>query len=254
MIIDSLFLGVIGGINLNTVLVQNVEFNNYTMEEFLQIFEERILNEEKTFIVTANPEIVTKANTDPVYRETLNKADFITADGVGVVIASKILKTPLKERVAGFDLMGKLLEKAEQQNLKVYLLGAKDTTLEKAYKNIKEKHPQLNIVGRHHGYIDIEDEDLVEEIASLQPDIIFVALGFPKQEYWIAEHMHRFKKGLFMGIGGSFDVWAGEAKRAPEIWIKLNLEWLYRLIQEPTRFKRMLVLPKFLIKVLINRK
>lgn len=239
---------------MKTVHVQNVKFDNYSMEEFLQIFEERLLNEEKTFVVTANPEIVTKANTDPVYRETLNKADFITADGIGVVIASKILKTPLKERVSGFDLMGKLLHKAEQLNLKVYLLGAKDTTLEKAYKNIKAKHPKINIVGRHHGYIDIENEDLVTEIVDLKPDLIFVALGFPKQEYWITKHMHRFSKGLFIGLGGSFDVWAGEVKRAPEIWIKLNLEWLYRLIQEPGRFKRMLVLPKFLIKVLVNRK
>lgn len=243
-----------GGINLENVKIQNINFNNYSMPEYVDILESRIDNEEKTFVVTANPEIVEYANKSPKFAQTLGKADFITPDGIGIVIASKILKNPLKERVAGFDLMGELLKTAEEKNHKVYLLGAKEPTLEKAYKNIIEKHPDLNIVGRHHGYIDIGDEDLAKKIADLEPDLIFVALGFPKQEYWIEKHINKFQKGVFMGVGGSFDVWAGEVKRAPQIWIKLNLEWLYRLLNQPTRFKRMLVLPKFLSKVIIKRK
>lgn len=248
------FKPVNGGITLNTVKIENVDFHNYNLTEFIDLFLERIHHQEKTFIVTANPEIVVFANKEKKYLETLKKADFITPDGSGIVIASKILKQPLKERVAGFDLMAKLLEIAEQNQLKVYLLGAKESTLEKAYQNILRKHPKLQIVGKHHGYFDIEDESIAEEIVRLNPDLVFVALGFPKQEYWIERYFNRFEKGLFMGVGGSFDIWAGEAKRAPEIWIKLNLEWLYRLIKQPTRLKRMIVLPIFLIKVLVRRK
>ena len=239
---------------MSKIKIQNINFSNYSMVEFLKIFESRIDKEEKTFVVTANPEIVEYANKEHNYYETLSKADYITPDGIGVVIASKILKSPLKERVAGYDLMSELLNIAEMKGKKVYLLGAKDGTLEKTYQNIKKKFPELNIVGRHHGYIDISDEELVQSIVELQPDLIFVALGFPKQEYWIERHIDKFQKGLFMGVGGSFDVWAGEVKRAPEVWIKLNLEWLYRLIKQPTRFKRMLVLPQFLFKVMLKRK
>lgn len=239
---------------MDKIQIQNVNFSNYRMDEFLDIFESRIEKEEKTFVVTANPEIVEYAKKDQEYYRALKKADYITPDGIGVVIASKILKKPLKERVAGFDLMCNLLHMAEKKNKKVYLLGAKESTLEKTYKNIMEKHPNLNIVGRHHGYIDINDEKLVENIVELEPDLIFVALGFPKQELWIEKHMDKFQKGFFMGVGGSFDVWAGEVKRAPEIWIKLNAEWLYRLVKQPTRFKRMLVLPQFLLRVMVERK
>lgn len=240
--------------SLDTVNVQNIQFHNYNFNEFMAAFEERIDAEQKTFVVTANPELVMAANRDPKYLQILQEADYITPDGIGVVIASKLLKTPLKERVAGFDLMNALLKHAAEKGLKVYLLGAKEETLDKAYDKMKEQLPKLNIVGRHHGYFDISDERMVDEIAKLQPDLVFVALGFPKQEYWIHQHLHRFQKGLFMGIGGSFDVWAGEMKRAPQLWINLHMEWLYRLLKQPTRWRRMLVLPQFLLKVVKERK
>lgn len=214
----------------------------------------RVNGNKKTFVVTANPELVMYANRDRDYLHVLRKADFVTPDGIGVVIASKILRKPLKERVAGYDLMNELLRRAERENRSVYLLGAKGTTLEKAYRNIKKQYPDLKIVGRHHGYFDIEDETVADEIARLQPDFVFAALGFPKQEFWISRYIGKFEKGLFMGVGGSFDVWAGEVKRAPDVWIKLHLEWLYRLIKQPSRWKRMLVLPQFLVKVLAERK
>ncbi|MEK9197896.1 WecB/TagA/CpsF family glycosyltransferase [Ureibacillus sp. FSL E2-3493] len=239
---------------MSTVKIQNVNFHNNSMGEFIDIFDNRIQEQEKTFVVTANPELVSLANKDPKYYRTLNHADFVLADGIGVVIASKIINEPLKERVAGFDIMGELLKKAEKENLKVFLLGAKDTTIEKAYVNIQKKHPNLNIVGKQHGFIDINDEEIVNKMVELEPDLVFVGLGFPKQEFWIEKHIDKFKKGLFMGVGGSFDVWAGEVKRAPQTWIDLHLEWLYRLIQQPSRFKRMLVLPQFLFKVIFERK
>lgn len=223
------------------------------MAQFIDIFNQRIKEQRKTFVVTGNPELVMYANKDPNYLNTLNRADYIVPDGIGIVKASRILKRPLKERVAGFDLMGELLKLAEQEKYKVYLLGAKHTTLEKAYINIKNAHPNLNIVGRHHGYFDLSDESVVQDVIQSDADLIFVALGFPRQEYWIEKYISRFNKGLFMGVGGSFDVWSGEVKRAPQSWIDRDLEWLYRLIQQPFRIKRMLVLPKFFIGIFLER-
>ncbi len=239
---------------METVTVQNVTFHNYSFNQFADLLMKRVNGNKKTFVVTANPELVMYANRDRDYLHVLRQADFVTPDGIGVVIASKILRKPLKERVAGYDLMNELLRRAERENRSVYLLGAKGTTLEKAYRNIKKQYPDLKIVGRHHGYFDIEDETVADEIARLQPDFVFAALGFPKQEFWISRYIGKFEKGLFMGVGGSFDVWAGEVKRAPDVWIKLHLEWLYRLIKQPSRWKRMLVLPQFLVKVLAERK
>ena len=239
---------------MDTVEIQNIPFANYSMAEFLQILEKRLVDEQKTFVVTANPEIVMYANKDKQYYKALAKADFIVPDGIGVVIASKILKNPLKERVAGFDLMGNLLKLAAKKNLRVYFLGAKEKTVEKTVNNIQKTHPGLQIVGYHHGYFDIDDEKIATTIAELKPDLVFVALGYPKQEFWIERYLHRFDKGIFMGVGGSFDIWAGEAKRAPDLWIKLHLEWLYRIIQEPKRIKRMSALPRFMLRVLFMRK
>ncbi|KIO64069.1 MULTISPECIES: WecB/TagA/CpsF family glycosyltransferase [Bacillaceae] len=238
---------------MNKVKIMSILFDNYHMSEFVGILKERLLNQKKTFVVTANPELVMYANKNSNYFNTLSKANYITADGIGIVMASKLLKHPIKERVAGFDLMGELLHVAEKEKLKVYLLGAKESTLEKAIKRIKETYPNINIVGFHHGYIDISDKKIAKDIMLLAPDLIFVALGFPKQEFWIEKYISEFSKGLFMGVGGSFDVWAGEVKRAPQVWINLNLEWLYRLLRQPTRFKRMLVLPRFLIKIMLGK-
>lgn len=242
-----------GGLQLKIVKIKNVSFHNYSMEQFIEIFNTRIKEKRKTFVVTANPEIVMYANKDPNYMETLLKADYIIPDGFGIIIASRILNQPLKERVAGFDLMCELLSLSEKNNYKVFLLGAKEKTLDKAYMNIKKAYPKLNIVGRHHGYFDLSDERVVSEVLNVDPDLIFVATGFPRQEYWIEKYIDRFHKGFFMGVGGSFDVWSGEVKRAPQSWINRNLEWLYRLIQQPYRIKRMLVLPKFLLEIIFER-
>lgn len=239
---------------MKTIEIQKIPINNYNFNQFLAILNKRLDNNEKTFVVTGNPELIMYAHAHREYEKILKEADYITPDGIGVVIASKIIHKPLQERVAGFDLMNALLANAEEKGLKVYLLGAKESTLEKTHDHMKRKHPRLKIVGKHHGYFDIDDEKIVNEMIQLEPDLIFVALGFPKQEFWIHKHMQHFQKGLFMGVGGSFDVWAGEVKRAPEIWIKFHLEWFYRLLKQPSRFKRMLVLPQFLFKVLKERK
>lgn len=241
--------------NEKFVEILSIPFIDTNMDEFInQMIYPRIRNQEKTFVVTANPEIVEYANEHQDYKDIITKADYITPDGIGIIMASKWLNQPLQERITGFDLMNQLFAIANEQSLKVYLLGAEESVIEKAASKVRQQFPSITLVGYHHGYVDIEDETLAKSIADLEPDIILTALGFPRQEKWTSLHYPLFKKGLFMGVGGSFDVLAGKVNRAPVLWQKMRLEWLYRLIQEPSRWKRMLVLPKFVIKVRRRRR
>lgn len=232
------------------VKVLKVYFDFFTRKDLLDVLISRIKNNQQTHIVTANPEIVMHANQDSQYLSIVEHADYVIADGIGVIIGAKILGKPLPERIAGFDLMCDLLAKGNENQWSAYFLGTKKEVIEKAVKNIKVNYPQLKIAGYHDGYFNWESSEIYDEIKMKHPDLIFVALGFPKQEIWIANNLGKFDKGLFMGVGGSFDVLAGEVKRAPEVWQKLNLEWLYRLIKQPSRWRRMLALPLFILKVI----
>ncbi|PAL13688.1 WecB/TagA/CpsF family glycosyltransferase [Peribacillus simplex] len=232
-----------------------IPFIDSNMDEFMNgMIYPRLMNQEKTFVVTANPEIVEYANEHQDYKDIIISADYITPDGVGIIMASKWLNQPLQERITGFDLMNELFRVADEKALKVYLLGAEESVIEAAALKVKELYPGLELVGYNHGYIDIKDDTLPKSIAELEPDIILTALGFPRQEKWVSRHYALFNKGLFMGVGGSFDVLAGKVNRAPVFWQKMRLEWLYRLIQQPSRWKRMLALPRFVLKVRRLRK
>ena len=233
------------------VEILTIPFIRTTKDVFVnRIIYPRLMNEQKTFVVTANPEIVEYANKHEEYKQIILSADYITPDGIGIIYASKWLKQPLEERITGYDMMHDLFELANLHEFKVYMLGAEEAVIEAAVEKVKQQYPHSRIVGHHHGYINIEDQELAKSIADLKPDIILTALGFPKQEQWVNMHKHLFEKGLFMGVGGSFDVLAEKVQRAPVIWQKVNLEWLYRLIQQPTRWQRMMVLPKFMLNVL----
>ncbi|WP_124220983.1 WecB/TagA/CpsF family glycosyltransferase [Aquisalibacillus elongatus] len=230
------------------VEILNVPFIHTTHKEFLN--EITSPHNHPIHVVTANPEIVMYAKEHPEYMRTIKQSDYIIADGIGIIIASKMINKPLPERIPGFELMDDLLNYSNEHKKRIYLLGAKEHVVRNAQQQIKEKYPNLTIAGYHHGYIDTDNLEVVEEIRQSEADFIFVALGYPKQEEWITRHKAKLNKGVLMGVGGSFDIWAGEAKRAPKIWLKLNLEWLYRLLTNPTRLKRMLKLPQFLIHVL----
>lgn len=237
------------------VEILSIPFIDSNMDEFMNgMIYPRLMNQEKTFVVTANPEIVEYANEHKDYKDIIISADYITPDGVGIIMASKWLNQPLQERITGFDLMNELFRVADEKALKVYLLGAEENVIEAAALKVKELYPGLELVGYNHGYIDIKDDTLPKSIAELEPDIILTALGFPRQEKWVSRHYALFNKGLFMGVGGSFDVLAGKVNRAPVFWQKMRLEWLYRLIQQPSRWKRMLALPRFVLKVRRLRK
>jgi N-acetylglucosaminyldiphosphoundecaprenol N-acetyl-beta-D-mannosaminyltransferase len=239
--------------NKKKVNILNINFDSIHSNDLVNKLSERINSSLKTFVVTANPEIVMHGNNDLDYLKLVNDADYVIADGYGIILGSKITGNEIPERIAGFDLMTSLLAKGNEKGWNVYFLGAKEEVINKAVGKIKDTFPQLNVVGWHNGYGDVNSKGFQMDIASKEPDLIFVGLGFPVQENWIANSLPLFKKGLFMGVGGSFDVWAGEVKRAPEIWQKLNVEWLYRLIQQPTRWRRMTVLPIFVLKVMTER-
>lgn len=238
----------------HTVDILSVPFIHTTRKELVGWMNDRIGSGQKTFVVTANPEIVEYANSHPEYKKEIKGADVIVPDGVGIILASKLTGNPLPERITGFDLLHDLLELADRHHYRVYFLGAEEKVINEAAALLAEKYPNMDLAGFHHGYIDIKDEELAGNIAACKPDIIITALGFPRQEQWAGLHGRLFDKGLFIGVGGSFDVIAGKVKGAPERWKKLNLEWLYRLIQQPSRWRRMLALPVFVWKVIISRK
>jgi N-acetylglucosaminyldiphosphoundecaprenol N-acetyl-beta-D-mannosaminyltransferase len=234
---------------LNFKEVIGFKFINNTMDELVNEVHGRISHSQKTFIVTVNPEIIMYSQSDSHYNKVLKEADIITPDGAGIIMASKILGDPLQERLAGFDLMERLLMVSNKHNYGIYLLGTKPNVIDLTAANIKKKYPNINIVGFHHGYFD-DDQNIINEIKEKKPDIVFLGLGFPYQEKWISKNKSQFSKGIFMGVGGCFNVWAGVDKRAPRIWRELNLEWFYRLLMQPWRYKRMTAIPIFLKKVL----
>ena len=211
---------------------------NKTKDEFYAFLKQNLLNESKTFVVTANPEAFMIASRDDNYMNILSsKKTTIIPDGIGLIKAGKILNYDFKERIPGVEIAEELLKYANQYKKKVYLFGAKEEVLEKLKEKINNEYHNLILVGTENGYIS--DKDIAfKKIIKCKPDIILVALGMPLQEELIYKYLDKFKKGIFVGVGGSFDVLSGTIKRAPKIFIKLNLEWLYRIIKEPKRLKR----------------
>lgn len=209
-----------------------------TAEEFYTLLEADLVNERKRFVVTANPEIFVKGEKNVHIADILlNPETTVVADGISVVKGLKILKMPPCHRITGVDIAEQLLKLCNTHEKSVYLLGAKAEVLEAFKGVIKEKYKNLILAGSCDGYVD--DKDIAfEEIKALSPDVVLVALGVPAQEELIFKHLSGFSKGIFVGVGGSFDVLSGCKKRAPKLFIKLNLEWAYRIIKEPWRLKR----------------
>lgn len=239
-------------INILDVLVDNI-----TMEEAVRKISEFTNVESYHMVFTPNPEIIMLAQINDSFKEALNKADLVVPDGIGVVIASKMLKGAiLKERVPGYDLVQNTMKEAVQNDYRYYFLGGKPGIAELAAEKMKVKYPGIQIVGTHHGYFKKEDEkDIIDKINKSGANILLVALGAPKQELWIEEYKQDLQHvRVAIGVGGSFDVMAEAVKRAPVFFQKCGLEWFYRLIKQPSRAKRMLLIPKFIVKVARQRK
>lgn len=229
-----------------------VNVSPYNYDEIISDIKVRIENKQKSTIIAINPEKVIAAEKNTELKELINSATYQIPDGIGIIIASKIKKGEIQSRVTGVDMMERLLQFAEEEHLRVFLYGAKEEVLSSAAKNIQRKYPNIIIAGTQNGY-EQDEQKVVDKINETKADILFVAMGSPKQELWIREHLSELNALVFQGVGGSFDVFAGHVKRAPEAYRKLGLEWLYRLLKEPKRFKRQLALPKFLLKVLFQR-
>lgn len=220
----------------------------------LNLISKRVEKDEKTFIITANAEIAMYARENKEYLELTKKSNYIVADGIGIVKGAKLLNKNIPERIPGVELMMDMIKYANLNDKKVYFYGAKPETIEKMVNILKNKYTKLNIVGYHHGYHDDSDNKIMNEVIQLKPDYVFVAKGCPLQDEWIIKVLDNVDKGVFMGVGGSFDVISGNVKRAPEIWQKLNLEWMYRLLNNPQRIGRYVSLPKFIVEVLKDRR
>ncbi|WP_143142984.1 WecB/TagA/CpsF family glycosyltransferase [Clostridium sp. Marseille-P3244] len=197
-----------------------------------------VQNASKKFIITANPETLMIGRSDPEFDNILKRKDVtIVPDGIGVVKAGHLLGKKIAGRVTGVEIARTLFSLADQYEKSIYLFGAKKEVLHKLVKKIREEYPRAVIAGAQDGYVRDRDK-VFEDILEKQPDIVLVALGIPYQELLIGKYFDRFKKGIFVGVGGSFDVLSGTKKRAPKIFIKLNLEWLYRITTEPKRIGR----------------
>ena len=200
-------------------------------------------------MVTINPEMFDCAKVDKEFSDILNSAEMIIPDGVGVKIGLKILGNNV-EKIAGIDFARRMIDKSAENGLSVALIGAKPEVIQLAKENLEKEVEGLNIVYIQDGYFK-DDDRVLEELKNANPRLILVALGSPKQEKFIAKARNVLNYGLMVGVGGSFDVWSGTVERAPEIYQKLGLEWLYRTVKEPKRFKRIFpTLPLFVLKVL----
>ena len=243
-------------VSRNIVEILGVKIDNLKVGEALERIEQLIEEGRRgkpRYIVKPNTEIVTYAQSDSQFKNILNFADLAPPDGVGLMIGSKLLSSGLNQRVGGPDLTEAILKLAEDKGYSCYFYGAKPKVIEKLSLVLKKRFPKLKIAGLRHGYVE-KDESVVVEIKTVKPDILFVALGYPKQEKWIATNLNDFKVPLSIAEGGSFDFISGETKRAPYWMRKLGLEWLFRLIIEPGRIRRQMALPKFLWLIFSKRK
>lgn len=208
------------------------------LDEFSEILRDKLQKAEKAFVVTANPETLMIGQKNEEFRKILlNEHTIITADGIGVIKGAQMLGYDISERVTGVDIVKQLFLTANQEHKSIYLFGAKPEVVEKLANKLTLDYSGLKVLGYTDGYVQDKEAEF-EKIIDLKPDIVLVALGIPAQELLIDKFYDRFEKGIFVGIGGAFDVLSGMKKRAPKFFVKHNLEWLYRICREPKRFKR----------------
>ena len=227
--------------------VLGVAFDDVTLEQAAELGGKMLQEDRFHYVVTPNPEFILAAEKDESFRTVLNAADLVIPDGIGVIYSAKILGTPLSERVPGIEFSAKMLEKLNEMGGRLFLLGAKPGVAEKAGENICARYPNIVLCGTQDGYFR-DEEDVILKVAAARPDLMFVCLGAPKQEKWMARWGQHSGAKLAIGLGGVLDVYAGNVERAPESWQKLGLEWAYRLKKEPQRFGRMARLPLVLVK------
>lgn len=237
---------------MEEIKILGIKLHNISFEETISEIGNFIDNRGTNLIVTLGTEMVMNAQKDKTFKDIVNSASLVCADGVGLIWAGKHYGFSMKGKVAGVELFEEIVKLSGQKNWKLFFLGATEGTAQEAKKRLLMKYPDANIVGTHHGFFK-DDEEIKNILKQAQPDILFLALGSPKQELWYNKYAKELGIPVGIGIGGSFDVHAGKVDRAPQWMIRFSLEWLYRLMRQPSRFIRMLALPKFMIKILCSK-
>ncbi len=229
------------------VSIMGVYFDNYTLSEFIEQALSYIDRGQRCTVVTPNAEIGLECRNNPELLDLVNRTDLVLPDGISVKMAAKIIGEPITQKAAGVEFAEGVCAELAKRKGSVYLFGAKSGVAETAAEKLEQKYPGLKIAGTRNGYFKPEEEaDIVKGIKEVDPDLLLVCLGAPKQEFFIDKYKDELPVCIMVGAGGSIDVFAGTAKRAPAIFVKLGLEWLYRLCKEPKRIKRMIKLPLYL--------
>lgn len=245
------------------IKIMGIKIDKITMEGALNRIEEFLNGQCPKTIYTPNTEIIMNAQKDNKFKQVLNEGDLVVPDGIGLIYASRIKKCPLPERVTGFDISMGIINIAHTRGLRLFLLGGEEGVADIAAKKIKDNYDNILIAGTNNGYFKgvhtgyeshKEEMDIIDKINDGDTDILFVGLGAEKQEKWIHKNKDKLKCKIIIGNGGTIDVLAGKVKRAPDIYQRLGLEWLYRLVKEPKRLKRQTVLPLFMLKILFSSK
>ena len=236
-----------------TVTILGVQIDNITVENAVASVEEMIESHGQHLIVPVNPEMIMAAQTNIEFRQTINNASLVLPDGIGVILASRLYRKPISSRIPGADLAQRLASLAQQRGLRMFFLGAGEGVAQHAARKLQAQYPGLIIAGTYAGSPHPDEErEICQRINDAHPHILLVAYGAPKQELWLARNLHKLQVPVAMCVGGTFDFIAGEVSRAPH-WIQnIGFEWLYRLLKEPRRWRRMLALPRFAVAVLIN--
>ena len=232
-----------------TVNLLNFPIDTFSTEDAFKYAKTLLDGSKSSHIVTINPEIIESAKKNSHLERILKEAELVVADGIGIKIGL-LIKGQKVDRIAGIDFAKRLVEEAAKSGIPTALVGAKQEVLEKATETLLKNNSGLNLVYTHNGYFENSSE-IINELKEKSPKLLLVAMGAPKQEEFIYEAKNVLPSTLMIGIGGSFDVWAGNVKRAPKIWQKLGLEWLYRTIKQPERFKRIFpTLPIFICSII----
>ena len=234
-------------------IVESLNVDLFDFESSLHFVQQYMREKKGMNIVTINPEMIQLGKVNDLFGRVINEADLVIPDGVGIKLALKI-KGINQENIPGIEFAKRLIGICDLEGFSIGLLGAKEEVVQRAAKNLRSEFKNLNITYIRNGYFSEQEENIIEqELKEISPKVVFVALGAPKQELLISKLKINMPETIFIGVGGSFDVWSGMIKRAPLMWQKLGLEWLYRTIKEPSRFKRIFpTLPMFVIRVIIE--
>ncbi len=238
-------------IEMNESRVLGVKVHTLTFEQTINRIQQYIEGRKPRMVITLGTEMVMMAQKNEEFISVVNGCDLICADAVGIVWALRRKGFPIEEKVAGIDILEKLCSLSGTKGWRLYFLGAGEGIAEEAVQNLQKRYPDMIVAGVSHGFFT-DDDAIVEKIRASSPDILFIALGSPKQEFWFVKHGEKLGVPVGIGVGGSFDVLSGKLKRSPQWMIKFGLEWLYRLYLQPWRWKRMLVLPLFVFNVLLK--